>query len=724
MSDEAHVSDKNSHVATRRARSSRPLKVSLIGGAVVLAALSVAPFFVQMRQTASGRALNLRLFSTHDLKEHLVVMEQFDKSLRSGVVYPRWLAEVNGEYGNAWTNFYPPVCYYLSSTIHAVVGDWIVTVAVLSLVAMAGSGFAFYLLSRAFYSKTASVIAATLYVLLPYHMLDLYLRGALPELLGFVFLPLLIYFAFRLGTRGRLIDYAGLGLTYGLYVMTHLPVAYLMSYVLVIYAVVWSVRKRSRVILLRVGCGMALGLLVCAIYLLPAVLEARYAYEETSTIFPYDSSYLPALPAHDSFGSTLNDTFMLQAIALAVAVIVIRSIPHPKCESKSGAQLRLWIVLGVSATLMVTAPSFYVAKLIPRTDLVAFAWRWLAISGMFTSVLVAAAIDGLAGDAVLRSRQLAYRVAIILVVCLNVWFTAQRVIVATLTNTSAASTSGLVEASYTPKGATLPQSLPDTPRLVIDPEGGVAEVVRWDPESREALVRVNEPSRVRLKTYNFPGWVARVDDKPSPMLRDTDGIQVVEVPAGTHKVEASFVNTPPRTAGGILSALGLLAVIGLATLDRVREAGRIAGQATSRKALVVESLKALVAISVTLLIGALALFWFSSRGRSGSTKVSGSEAPAKAGGSATQGSEANLHIDGVTSILVSVDEQALNELMNALPAKDNSKVDALVESGKLLRIANDTRVRILETGAGKTKVRILQGGHSMAEGWVPERWLR
>ena len=721
------MTDENSAAfAGNRTPSGWLFKVAVIAGAVAIAALAVLPFFVGIAPTASGRRPTLRLLSTHDLNEHLVVMEQFDQSIRSGALYPRWIADINDGYGNAWTNFYPPASYYLTSVLHAAAGDWVLTVGVLCVIAMAGSGLAFYILSRLFYGKAASVIAASLYVLLPYHVLDLYMRGALAELLGFVFLPLLIYFAFRLGNGGRLIHYGALGLTYGLYVMTHLPVAYLMSYVLLVYAAIWALRKRNRSILLRIGGGMALGLILCAIYLLPASLEAKYVYESTSGMFQYNSGYVPALPPHDIFGDTLNHSFMLQAIALAIAYIALQG-PWPvqgANESPSRSAARDWVVLGVLATLMVTPLSFYLSKLVPRTDLVAFPWRWLAIAGLFTSLMIAAAIDRLSGDGFARIRRLVFCVGILLVVGLNVWFTAYRVIVGTIANTSAAFAPRLVEANYTPKGATPPQDLQDTPKVVVEPAGGAVEILRWDPQVREVHVNASEMSRVRLKTYNFPGWVAQVDGKPSPVLSDTDGIQIVEVPAGRHKIEASFVNTPPRTAGAFLSALGLLVVIGLAALDPVREARRVTEQPTSRRAAILKSLMPLVAITVTVVIGAVILLWLGGQGRSSGVQISGGEAPAKTGGSITQGAEATLHIDGVTSILLAVDEQTLNQLMNALPAKDNPKIEAMVQSGKLLRVDNDTRVRILETGTGKTKVRILEGAQLMADGWAPERWLR
>lgn len=371
---------------------------------------------------------------------------------------------------------------------------------------------------------------------------------------------------------------------------------------------------------------------------------------------------------------------------------------------------------------MVTALSFYVSKLIPRTELVQFPWRWLAIAGLFTSLLLAAAIDSLSGDAAMRRRRLIYRSAILVVACLNVWLTIQHVIVGTHGNTSVSTTSQLVDPNYTPKGATLPRHLEDTPQVMIDPKDAVVEILRWDPQHREVSVRVNEPSRVRLKTYNFPGWTARVDGKPAPMLSDTDGVQVIDVSAGVHAIEASFVNTLPRTAGALLSALALLAVIGLAMLDRVRQASRVTAGPTSRKPPLLRSLKSLVVIASILLIGAVILFWLSSRGRYGGSPASGGGASATAGGSL--GSEATLHIDTATSIFVGLDERALGPLANALASRDNSKVDAMVDLGQVLRVANDTRVRILELRAGTIKVRILHGEHLMAEGWVSERWIK
>src|SRR5581483_5464656 len=109
--------------------------------------------------------------------------------------------------------------YYATTLVNAVFNDWPTTLFVLMTLMMAGAGLALYAVSRLFFSRVASAAAAALYVLLPYHLIDLYWRGALPEIFGFVFMPLVFYFAYKAGSRGARRHIAGLGLMYGLHLV-------------------------------------------------------------------------------------------------------------------------------------------------------------------------------------------------------------------------------------------------------------------------------------------------------------------------------------------------------------------------------------------------------------------------------------------------------------------------------------------------------------------------
>src|SRR5215831_3715162 len=223
--------------AARMKALSPSVKAVLIVGALLLGTSIVAPFYLARFDRAADGSRVWRMIATHDLPNYMAMMEQFDKVLRSGVLYPRWTPDFNSGYGTATANFYPPGTFYLASLINVVVDNWFITLFILSAVSLGASCIGFYVLARTFYSRMASAVAAVLYAVFPYHQLDLYWRGAIPEFVGFAFLPLILYFAYKLGNRSRFRYYAGLGLFYGLYLLIHMPVAYLFTYTLALYAV-------------------------------------------------------------------------------------------------------------------------------------------------------------------------------------------------------------------------------------------------------------------------------------------------------------------------------------------------------------------------------------------------------------------------------------------------------------------------------------------------------
>ncbi len=561
--------------------------------ALTISTIAVIPFFFSRREKAPGSNTVLRLIDTHDLWIHLFIMPQFDKVLRSGVIYPRWIPDINGGYGLLTMIYYPPGFFYLSSAIHTVVDDWIYTTFVVSILALAGSGLTLYFLARTFYSKVASAVAAVFYMLIPFHMLDLYWRGALPQFIGYAFLPLVIYFAFKLGKDGRPRHYAGLGLMIGVYLLTHLPVPLLVVYALAFYAVVWSFVERDFRIALRVAGGTLLGLLLAAIYWLPASIEAKYAYETATQLYPYHESYITLLPIKEGipyypFWTLVNEVFAAHAVALIVPIIVLlltaprRSkadpaqphspTPKPAAGSRHWSPTEMWMVMGIATVFMCTSFSIYVSKLLPKIQVAVPAWRWLVPASAFTALLVAACVDRLGKGSHLSSRVLwAHRALLCGAIALALWVSVHGIIVGSFSNPTyhpkADVITELIEPTLTPISASRPQDLPDTPPVVITPEAASSEILDWQPQYRQIAVKSEVPCVVRLKTYNFAGWTARIDGQKAPISSDPDGVQTVAVPPGLHRLEVSFENTRDRTAGLLLSCLAFVAIPALVVLD-------------------------------------------------------------------------------------------------------------------------------------------------------------
>lgn len=557
---------------------------------ILMSAAIAAPFFYSY--TAQPGLGELR--QTKDMGIHLAVMKQFDKVLWSSSLYPRWLPDVNYGYGNAWPNFYQPGFYYLTSLTHAVTDNWVHTLFVITALGLVASGWALYFLARFFFGKPASGAAAIVYVLLPYHFFDVFWRGAMPEYLTFVLLPLILYFFYRLGNESRARYYAGLGVCYGACLMIHVPIAYLLSFILVVYALVWSARQRDWRIVVRIGLGMTVGVLLSAIYWIPAVVEIKYAVETVTTLFRYDNNYISQLYA-DSYGESLRQIFAFQAVAVLVVIAALlwfklsgSRVPnkHSVPAEAMMASLRSrfshesgWIALALLSLFMNLPVSYYVARLIPRIDVVAFPYRWLVFVCLFTALVTAALVERLylrlrepakkAAPGLTTSARMALAPAVA-VIALNVWFSARGVIIPSLSSPMITREMNFLCDTYCPTGAPPAGSLPLTEQIVIESTSARYELLEWSALRRNLVITSDEPTTARFKTFKFPGWTARLDGEDVQIFTDPVEAQVIKIPQGRHTLDIKFGSTPARNLGAATSVSGLVIVFILMLSGRRR----------------------------------------------------------------------------------------------------------------------------------------------------------
>ena len=706
---------KPTEVTVSRTRNKLLAAVALILLSVVL----IAPFFYSNSVVVGGRRMHV-MIGTHDMTNHMVAMQQFDRSLRAGILEPRWSSDINNGYGSATLNFYPRLFYYATSLVNLLARDWETTLFILAVLTLGGSAVSFYWLARMFYSPGVSAIAALSYMLLPYHQLDLYWRGAVPEFAGFVLLPLILGFAIKLGAEPSRGHYAALGLVYGVHLMLHMPVGLLFSYAMVLFALIWSVMRRDIRVALRIGGGMALGVLFSSTYWLPAVVEARYVYEPMSAIQPYHSTYIDPRVIGFGFEGLIVLVFKFNLILL-LGFLISRS--RFAAVRPDGAEVEspmpsapTWAALCGAALFMCTYYSYDISRLLPGIQAAVPAFRWLAVASLFSGLLIAAAVESI------RKREMGLigKVAIATVLALNLWLVIGGVIVAATKSGGSASPSAIVNSGFIPAGATHPEFLADTPNIQIQPEGGLSESLKWSPEYRQVRVRVEQPSTVRLKTYNFAGWTAIVDGQRSELRSDDDGIQTVHVEAGMHIIETSFKNTWPRTAGQVLSMIGAALILALGFQGRKRAAEQDAearawswSKLKDRKLVVATA--AVIAVSIVVIVIVASKSNSNQSSKDPTALPSSSETPVDA--------DATLFIQNVSTISIAVDEKALDQLVDALAHRDTSRVEELTQAGKLVTVENRTRVRLLERRSGKVKVRIAEGKFQWVEGWVPEPWL-
>ena len=230
--------------------------------------------------------------------------DQFTAELAQGNLYPRWLPRSHGGLGSPVFYFYPPLAFYVSGAFGLSGLSTYASIVATFWVALLGSGYAMYLWLRGF--APFPLLGAFLYMAAPYHLFDFYGRGAQAEFLAIAFIPLVAW-SMREDRRAVLaVSYAGL-------ILSHLPLALLVSLFLVApYAV--YLRKPF-----RFAAPLMLGIGLSAMYLWPAFTLERYRDAASLWTNPH------LQPEH--WGLFAGNGSWARGIRFMFAAILLSSVP-------------------------------------------------------------------------------------------------------------------------------------------------------------------------------------------------------------------------------------------------------------------------------------------------------------------------------------------------------------------------------------------------------------
>src|SRR6185436_10651300 len=397
-----------------------------------LSTLAVVPFYFMGKSPNDSNGSRLWMPLTHDMILHFDQMKSFYAGLASGEIYPRWEEDTNRGFGAPTTSYYPPGVYYLTSVCYAISGDWISALLIAHLVIMAAAAAAIYLYARQLMSRAAAIAAMVVYIFLPYHIVDQYQRGAIAELLGFVFMPLMLLFGERLLSDERFSDFdrdetigqagasalvtkrkssspvllntVGLAVTFGAFLWSHPPTAYQFTLAFGLYALLlaWKLKAWKRLLVLM--SAMALGLGLAAAYLYPALTELDLIrHEYVSAIWPYHDTYvfvhaLHYANTHRAFFNLIDFIWIFNGLAIVIGAMALLVVEPRFLNSRRGLKERaiLWVIIGGFASFMMTKASYPLGRLIPKIETGVFTWRMLSIT-----TLVAALVAGACSDAAL-----------------------------------------------------------------------------------------------------------------------------------------------------------------------------------------------------------------------------------------------------------------------------------------------------------------------------------
>ena len=152
---------------------------------------------------------------------------------------------------------------------------WKIVPGVYDWIALTLSGCSMFLLARRFLVRRDAIFAAALYAANPYHIVIVYWRSAFAELLAGALLPLLLLYLLRSEEEGDKTIFP-LGLIVAAAWLTNVPSAVMLTYSLVLLAVILAVLRRSPRILFIAAGALILGFGLAAFYLVPALYEQKW----------------------------------------------------------------------------------------------------------------------------------------------------------------------------------------------------------------------------------------------------------------------------------------------------------------------------------------------------------------------------------------------------------------------------------------------------------------
>ncbi len=121
-------------------------------------------------------------FSIHD-ETHITDLYQMLRSLSLGGFPPRWAPDFNFSLGYPYFNFYYHLPFYISTIAFYLGFSFYQSFKAVMFISVLLAGIGFYLFAKRYLSEKAALVAAVGYIFTPYFAVDLYVRGALGELM-------------------------------------------------------------------------------------------------------------------------------------------------------------------------------------------------------------------------------------------------------------------------------------------------------------------------------------------------------------------------------------------------------------------------------------------------------------------------------------------------------------------------------------------------------------
>jgi len=351
-------------------------------------------------------------WGAHDGRHSVYFLFEFDRAIQDGIWYPRWAPDFTFGFGYPFFNIYAPGAFYVGEFLHLLGFDFVTATKIVFALAIIFSGPAmFAFVKRLTNSSQAAFLSGLVYVYVPYHIVDIYVRAALAELVALIFLPLTLWGFYETVVNPSRKTLVAAALAYGAMHFTHNGIALLFTPVLMAWILFLLIREKSPLNppLLRGVGGIVraalvpffaalLGVGLAAIFVLPAVLEFSFVRTDQwlSNYYDYTNHFAYLFQLFSPFwdfgisvaGPRDQMSFQLGVVPALLAIFAVYSI----FKNPNGMR-RYWLfflgltLVTIALMLSLSLPLWETLRLVTFAQ---FPWRLLTLTNVSLAILAGA----------------------------------------------------------------------------------------------------------------------------------------------------------------------------------------------------------------------------------------------------------------------------------------------------------------------------------------------
>lgn len=509
-----------------------------------------------------------------------------ETALKEGQVLPLIASNFVNDFGYSWNLFYPPLPNYIMMLIKFVLHSYVKALNILIFLTVVLSGiFMFNFMKKVTKSSKIALLASILYMLAPYRLVDIYVRGALGEIIAFMFLPLVFNGLYNIlednGKRHYLLSIGAIGLLLSHNISTLLVIIACAIYVLLNIKKIFN-KETIKYLLINVGFILAIVMFFYGpmiqnkMYTDYAVFNELKSSNEglhDHSVYMYQLLF-GKMQAEWSYSLDVpnsQNADMCFAIGLTILIPILFTPFIYKKIDKSKRKMYLTTLITGLIFLVCTMTIIPWTKLPDFISIIQYTYRFLLISTFLLSMVAAVNLAKLAEKLDMKTIMIYTMIALMYITPLL----QAAPIIKGLDWKEFYSTEKMEKdqrfSSYCATYEYLPSKAFNNKNYIAERsqepivESGNCEINQSIKNKLDVTFEVNnvtEDTKIELPFIYYLGYKANIDGEELQTTESENGFVEITIPEGKQgKVEAKYVGTKLYYISLAVSIIGFIAFV-------------------------------------------------------------------------------------------------------------------------------------------------------------------